>query len=331
MMSGRSKKTKRIGTERRWTLLFIGDHGNVIALKRFKAIVIAAAIIFISAICAGAILFFVNHNTVAKNKELQRFLEKSKTQIETLRHEKEVLMARLVIAESKAKANSTEDQKSEEKNNTADPATPKSQPVLKEPEKKVDQKIPPVPQTHQPKPEVAVRAEPEPESEPESEPVLSVAVENFSVTYEPDGKNLNAQFKIKNTSPQSQPVSGHTVVILKGDDLPIDRWLVMPEVSMVGDMPTGKKGKTFSIQRFRTMNFTSKTPDYFNELQTAVVYVFLKSGELLLEEDFTVSLPPPPAPEIKAPSSQRPSSENLPAKTPSAETHWYDDPSTHLF
>ena len=323
MISGRSKKTKRAGTDRRWTLLFIGDHGNVIALKRFKAIVIAAVLIFFSVICAGAILFFVNHETVAKNKELQRFLEKSKTQIETLRHEKEVLMARLVIAESKANKNSAEGRQSQGKMDTADQITPKPQAVLKEPAQKVDQKIPPAPAIIQPEPVAAETAE--------SDPVLSVAVENFSVSYEPDSENLKAQFKIKNTSPQSQPVSGHTVIVLKGDDLPKNQWLVIPEVSMVGDMPSGKRGKTFSIQRFRTMNFTFKTPDYFDEFQTAVVYVFLKSGELLLEEDFPVTLPPPPIPETQAPSSERSSSENLPAKKPSAEAPSYDDSPSQMF
>ena len=323
MISDRSEKTKRPGTGRRWTLLFIGDHGNVIALKRFKAIVIAAALLFFSVICAGAILFFVNHDTVAKNKELQRFLEKSKTQIEALRHEKEVLMARLVIAESKANKNSAEERQSQAKINTADQITPKPQAVLKEPAEKVEQKIPLVPETIQPKPAAAEAAEPD--------PVLSVAVENFSVSYEPDSENLNAQFKIKNTSEQSQPVSGLTVVVLKGDDLPISQWLVMPAVAMVGDMPSGKQGKTFSIQRFRTMNFTVKSPDYFDEFQTAVVYVFLKSGELLLEEDFPVTLPPPPIPKTQAPSSERPSSENLPAKTPSTEAPSYDDSTSHMF
>jgi hypothetical protein len=323
MISGRSKKTKRAGTDRRWTLLFIGDHGNVIALKRFKFIVIAAVLIFFSVICAGAILFFVNHDTVAKNKELQRFLEKSKTQIVTLRHEKEVLMARLVIAESKANKNSAEDRQRQGNIKTADQITPKPQAVLKQPAEKVDQKIPPVPETIQPKPVAAETAEPD--------PVLSVAVENFSVSYGPDSEILNAQFKIKNTSPQSLPVSGHTVIVLKGDDLPIDQWLVMPAVALVGDMPSGKQGKTFSIQRFRTMKFTFKTPDNFDEFKTAVVYVFLKSGGLLLEEDFPVTLPPPPVPETRAPSSERPSSENLPAKTPSTEAPSYDDSTSHMF
>ena len=319
MITGRAQKTKSLGTDRRWTLLFIGDHGNVIDLKRFKAIVMAAACIFFIAICAVCILLFINHYTGAKNKELQIFLEKSKNQIENLRHEKEVLMARLVIAESEAKKTNEEDRQGQAEIKTADQIALKPQTVLKEPAEKVDQKIAPEPKTPQPKPVAAEKDEPE--------PVLSVTVEDFSVSYEPDNKNLNAQFKIKNTSADSKPVSGRTVLVLKGDDLPMNQWLVIPAVAMVGDAPSGKRGKAFSIQRFRTMNFTFKSPDYFDEFQTAVVYVFLRSGELLLEENFPVTLPPPPAPAIQAPSTQTPSSENFPekAKTPSAETPSADD------
>ena len=329
MISERSKKAKRRGADRRWTLLFIGDHGNVIALKRLKAIIMAAAFIFFSTICAGIILFFANHDTIAKNKELQEFLEKSKAQIETLRHEKEVLMARLVIAESKAKNNIAEGRKNQGEIDSTNPTEPKPQSVLKEsgvkkePLAKEEQKNPPVATVMQPKP-LAVETD-------KAAPVLSVAVEDFSISSEPNSENLNAQFKIKNTSAQSQPISGHAVVVLKGDDLPKQEWLVMPAVDMIGDIPSGNRGKTFSIQRFRTMNFPFKTPDHYDAFETAVVYVFLKSGELLLEEDFPVTLPPPPAPEIKAPPSQKPSSRDLPAKTPPVLTPSYDDETGYMF
>jgi hypothetical protein len=331
MISGRSKKAKHLGTDRRWTLLFIGDHGNVIALKRFKAIVIAAAFIFFSAICAVAVLFFVNHDTVAENKELQGFVEKSKTQIEALRHEKEVLMARLVIAESNTNKRVAKDRQSQAEINTANQITPKPQAVSKQPAGKVDQNIPPVPEIAQPKPVAAETVQPKPlvaeTAQPkaaaaetvEPEPAMSVAVENFSVFYEPGSENLNAQFKIKNTGSQSQPVSGRTVVVLKGDDLSTQQWLVMPAVALVGDMPSGTRGKTFSIRRFRTMNFTFKTPARFDAFQTAVVYVFLKSGELLLEEDFPVTLPPPPVPAIQAPAAETPSPQTSRGETPAGD------------
>lgn len=333
MISDRSRKAKRPGADRRWTLLFIGDHGSVIALKRFKAMIMAAAFIFFGAICAGAVLFFLNHDMVAKNKELRQVIEKSKTQIETLRHEKEVLMARLVIAESKAKKNIAEGRKNQGEKDAANPIEPKSQAASKEPAEKVNQKIPPATETARPKPLAAETVESKPlaAETAESKPVLSVAVEDFRISSEPNSENLNAQFKIKNTSAQSQPVSGHAVVVLKGEDLPIQDWLVMPAVDMVGDSPSGTQGKTFSIQRFRTMNFPFKTPEHFDEFETAVVYVFLKSGELLLEEDFPVTLPSSPASEIKTPPSQRSSAGDLPAKTPSTEAPSQDDTTGHMF
>ena len=105
MISNKPKKTKRPGTDRRWTLLFIGDHGNVITLKRFKAIVLATACVFLLTIGALAILLFLNADIHKENQEFKKRIEDSRKRIETLRHEKEILMARLELSESKIKEN----------------------------------------------------------------------------------------------------------------------------------------------------------------------------------------------------------------------------------
>ena len=165
-------------------------------------------------------------------------------------------------------------------------AAPKPKPV------KALEKKPATVQAAPPKPETAETVE--------AEPVISVAVENFKVSRDADQNNLNAQFKIKNTSPAPQRVSGRVVVVLKGDDLQADQWLVMPAVGLVIDRPSGKRGKLFSIQRFRTMNLVSKAPNYSDQFQAAAVYVFTKTGELLLEQEFPVEVPPaPPAAAVK--------------------------------
>ena len=88
------KKTIRPGADRRWTLLFIGDNGNVITLKRFKAIFLATAIVFLVAIGAVAILIFMNEGNLEQSQEYRKRIENSQKQIEKLRHEKEILMAR---------------------------------------------------------------------------------------------------------------------------------------------------------------------------------------------------------------------------------------------
>jgi hypothetical protein len=311
------KKTKRSGTDRRWTLLFIGDHGNVITLKRFKAIVLVSASIFFIALGALAVLIFLNAGTHQKIQELKNRNQDSQKQIETLRHEKEILMARLVLSESKIKENISKRQKDQTPKNTSDQIKKEFRSASKIETPKKDKKKPSVTETAQPSvTDVEVH---------DVEPVLSVAVEDFIVSHESDSTNLNAQFKLKNTSPQPQKVVGHAVVVLKGNDLPENKWLVMPAVGLVEDKPSGKKGKRFAIRRFRTMNFTSKTPKHSDEFQTAAVYVYLKSGELLLEQDFPVKLPPlpvfnAPEPSVKTPAAQTPSTDKTSAETSSAET-----------
>ncbi|MEE9496700.1 MAG: hypothetical protein V3V39_09255 [Desulfobacterales bacterium] len=329
MNSSKPKKSKRPGTNRRWTLLFIGDHGNVITLKRFKAIVLATGFLFFVAIGAVAVLIFMNKGFLDENQGFRKRIENFQKKIETLRHEKEILMARLVLAESKAKENTPKRQQSQAEINTDAQITPESQTASKIETPEVNKKMPSVAEATPPKPASLGSSD--------TEPVFSVAVENFKVSRVAGSANVNAEFRIKNTSPESQKVSGHAVVVLKGSDLPKHKWLVMPAVSLVGDRPSGKRGKRFAIQRFRTMRFTSMAPNDSGEFQTAAVYIFLRTGELVLQQDFPIKLPPAPVSQSERPSAETPSAETsstvtpslkmLLNKTPSEETPSVETPS----
>jgi len=309
MNSPNPKKSKRPGRDRRWTLLFIGDHGNVITLKWFKSIVLAAGLLFFVAIGAVAVLIFMNKGILDENQRFRNRFENIQNKIETLRHEKEILMARLVLAELKVKENAQKSQPSQAELNTDDQITPESQTVSKIETVEVNKKMPSVPETTLPQPAALESSD--------IGPVFSVAVENFKVSRVSGSANLNAEFKIKNTSADSQKISGHAVVVLKGNDLPKHKWLVIPAVDLVGDKPSGKRGKRFSIQRFRTMRFTSKTPGDSGEFQTAAVYIFIKTGELVLQQDFPIKLPPLPALQSETPSAETPSAETSSTVTPS--------------
>jgi hypothetical protein len=309
MNSPMPKKSKRPGRDRRWTLLFIGDHGNVITLKWFKSIVLAAGVLFFVAIGAVAVLIFMNKAMLDENQGFRNRIENFQNKIEMLRHEKEILMARLVLAESKVKENAPKSQPSQAELNTDDQITPESQTVSKIETVEANKKMPSVPKTTLPQPAALESSD--------IEPVFSVAVENFKVSRVSGSANLNAEFKIKNTSADSQKISGHAVVVLKGNDLPKHKWLVIPAVDLVGDRPSGKSGKRFSIQRFRTMRFTSRTPGNSDEFQTAAVYIFIKTGELVLQQDFPIKLPPLPALQSETPSAETPSAETSSTVTPS--------------
>lgn len=301
------KKASRRKADRRWTLLFIGDHGNVITLKRFKAIIFAVGFFFLLAIVLLTVLFWGHQKTQQQYSDLQNSLQHAQQQIETLRHEKEILMARLVLAESKAKEETAEKHEPKESENAAEPVEPEPQKVV----------------AAEPLPELREESSTPESSKPsavesqsrETEAIMKVAVENFKVSRESGNKNLMAQFKVKNTSRGYQRVDGRAVVLLKGADLNKNQWLVMPAVEFRGEKPSGKRGKSFSIQRFRTMNFRAKAPNHADQFQTAVVYVFTKKGELLLEQDFAITLPPLPAI-----SSEPPAGDTLNREAQSAET-----------
>lgn len=316
MSKHKPKKPNHPAADRRWTLLFIGGHGNVITLKHFKAVVIGIGSLFFCAVIFATAILFQHKGTLKQNKDLRKRFTESEKQIEKLRHEKEILMARLVRAEAKTKDNLTESPQITQKMMDPQPAAPLPQVVLNpkpEPAKAVEEKAP-VPQ--------AALPTPAPRETEETEPDISVALENFKVWRETGDKNLNAEFKIKNTSQGTEPlrVTGRVVIVLKGDDLRTAQWLVMPAVGLAGDKPSGKRGKSFSILRFRTMNFTSEAPSYSDQFETAVVYVFTKTGELLLEQDFSVNLPPARVVSRVAPSAQTDSGEATSSLKGSSET-----------
>ena len=79
--------------------------------------------------------------------------------------------------------------------------------------------------------------------------------------------------------------------MLKGDDPNPDTWLTMPTVEIVDGRPAGRiRGQSFAISYYKLMEFdkvSSAAPEVFHQ---ATVFVFSSSGDLLLEEDFTISL-----------------------------------------
>jgi len=102
---------------------------------------------------------------------------------------------------------------------------------------------------------------------------------------------LRVQFKIKNTSPNSQRVSGHAFVVLKGEQLQQNKWLAMPRISLSNGKPTGRqRGYTFGINYFKTMRFKTRLPKSPEIYQKATVFIFTGGGDLLLEQEYPVNL-----------------------------------------
>ena len=290
--------------DRRWTLLFLGSRGKTVTFHHFKAVVVTAVLILLASAAVSAWFWSQNRSVRLENRGLREEIENMKQAVASVRDEKDILTARLVVAESRV---------AEFMEKTVPVKKPKDkQPPRQEPAKKQTAAL-------------SVAEKPE--------PPFSVDVQNFIVYFEPDINTLRVEYKLLNTGRKGNPVSGRTMVILKEDEERPDDWLVMPPVPLEDNRPKGNRGKYFSINRFRTVRFKANDQIGPDQYKSAAVFVFSSKGTLLLEKMFPVGLQsktltivepapqrrqavkpppaapkPPPAPKPQqAPSAQPPS------------------------
>ena len=251
---------------------------------------------------------------IMDNHGLRDELRSLNSRIDDLRHEKDILMTRLVVAESKAQQS------------LADNAETSI------PNKSVNQDLGLAEEKGEKTQAAADITKPPSNSQDESQqnknsgaPGLSVAVENFRVSDRFDENRLKVMFKVKNTSPDSRRVSGHAIVVLKGENT---RRLPIPWMSLVDGRPTGKhRGHSFGINYFKTMRLSTRVPKSPEKFQTATIFIFTRQGQLLLEKEYPVNLPPhtpkanKPAASLHALPVESPPATGpaeTPAETPSA-------------
>jgi hypothetical protein len=278
------KPSRRPKPDKRWTLLFIGNHGRTITLKRFKGIVLIAFLILSVTVAAVAGLFLWNQNIIREKRQLETQIDGLKEELTALRHDKDILMTRVVLAESKVREKNGDDgseQQTEEETDIQD----------KEGTGKKEQTPASAAEAEETPEQNTAEAKGDTDTKP-SDSGMSVAIEDFKITGSSGGRRLKVQFKIKNTSKKPQHVSGHAIVVLKGAQVDKNSWMSIPGMPLVDGKPTGRhRGYTFGINYFRTMRFSSAAPRDPEKYETASVYVFTSSGELLLEQDFAVTLP----------------------------------------
>ena len=298
-------KPKRTKPDRRWTLLFIGDHGRVVTLKRFKGYVFLAVFIFLMAAAAIVLLYRHNQNIILDNDKLHSSLEILQKRVKALRHEKEILMARLVLAESRVKESHGAGGKTV--NRGEKPRKAVDLKKFSDDIKSVDADVTTKKSAVKAPAKAIVASQPLTSN-------LSVDVDNFNIISMADPTKLKIQFKVKNTSPNSQRVAGHSIVVLNGDPRKPSKWLSIPQMKLVNGKPTGKRrGHAFAINYFRTMRFTANVPPSPDQYKSATVYVFSGNGELLLEKNFPCGIPTASAAVTvrTSPDSDQPSQGNI--------------------
>ena len=255
----RSMASKYAKREKRWTLLFIGNHGRTITFYRTKETLFIAAFVFLL-LCTGiGTLAYLHKKAVHRNVLVEEKIDNLKKVLTDLRNENEVLLARLVVAESRAEENI------QKMATDTDTLSENAKAARKGADKK------PLPlKTAQNKDRVAIN--------------------DFVIYHEPDMNTLQVQYKVVNSGPRNESVAGRTVVVLKTNSANPSNWLVLPKVPLKKGRPTGNYGKSFSIFKFRTMKFKANDHTEPHQFNTGIVYVFSKKGELMLEKDFPVGI-----------------------------------------
>lgn len=276
-----------------WNLLFVGDHGKVISLGQFKRVVIVSTVVVAVVVAITAWLYFLYRSNAQERKRLQNALEASQQKVTALRDEKDQLMVRLVLAESKINAGQVGSQaekrkpKPEVSQNLSASATTKP----KAADQKIDQTAAKLPKAKPVTVADAATGTPDMpvEGGPAEEPQV-VNVEKLMVLNETDTNRLRVTFILRKTDPQTESVIGRAFVVLKHDQVNQKQWLTIPSVSLAAGKPSRVyRGQYFSIARFRPMKFERKVKDP-SRFQYVSVFIFTKDGKLLLEKELAVKI-----------------------------------------
>ncbi len=234
------------------TLILLGDDGKIKHIRILRGMIITLLLVQIVVLCSGAYFFSSGMRFVEDKRVMENALIISQKNYLKIRDEKDMLMARLVLAESLVNKETG------------------SARVLKPEETSANASVTQIPRT----------------------PVNSgrVSIDNINVFHEPNANRLKIEFDIKSNR-NSRQVSGYSFVVLKENDIDEAGWLPVPFVSLVSKRPTAiNKGRYFSTSKFTTVKLTTNIRSVPLRFKLATVFVYSVSGELLLEKDFPVFL-----------------------------------------
>ncbi len=271
---------------RHWTLLFVENHGKTISIKRFKGFAITSIFFLIILITATVCLYFLFKNEREQNKNLMNTLAQFQQQVVSLKNDKEVLMARLVVAESKIESSQVKTEETLPERMLDNTAL-----IISSKENESDatdlEKIDLFNKTQTE--EKLTTLEPNASVQPAKPLILTV--DKFNIYYEPDINTLIIEFTLRKIGLKTELISGDVIVVLKDDEVKIDNWITVPYGAVVSEqLSRKKKGHTFSIYRFVTLKFKVKGETSPDRFKIATVFIFSPKGDLLLKEDFPIEI-----------------------------------------
>lgn len=271
---------------RRWTLLFVDNLGKTISIRRFKGLAITSIFFLIILITATVCLYFLFKNEREQNKNFMNTLAQFQQQVVSLKNDKEVLMARLVVAEYKIESSQVKTEETLPERMLDNTAL-----IISSKENESDatdlEKIDLFNKTQMEKKLTTL----EPRASVKPAKSLRIMVNKFNIYHNPESNTLIIEFTLRKIGPKTKPVSGDVIVVLKDDEVKMDNWITVPYGAVVSEqLSRKKKGHAFSIYRFVTLKFKvigETSPDRF---KIATIFIFSPKGDLLLKKDFPIEI-----------------------------------------
>ncbi|MCK4487136.1 MAG: hypothetical protein KAU38_10295 [Desulfobacterales bacterium] len=303
-------------TRRRWTVLLIGDLGKIVSFRVTKSLLLALPA-FLAAMLAVASYSVISYESLRlENSQLRNNLDALRAELETAEKAREKALVGLMVLEDNIKqtarkASPASDRKTKRVTAKAtkprqaakQTARPKPSETPK-PAATVSAKVKP-PETPKPAAKQTARVEASETAKPaavaslpteaEEHKIASPAsparilVKDLEVWREPDGSAFKFKFALKNIDQESGRVSGYTFVVFKPREISGEPIRAFPWSPLKDRMPAiFKRGQYFAIAHFKFVRGTLTDVSTIDRFETATVYVYSDTGDLLAEEVFEV-------------------------------------------
>ncbi len=303
------KNKSVVGKKSQWQILFVDDRGKMITIKWFKPLSAAVLSALLISVILCIVLIFLFQSTRKNSQGLLGEIDKYRNRIESIRTEKDILMTKLVIAESKIndvieeERVKKENKKEEELQKTILPLnqTKKNKAKAEQKEKiiRTDKNKDKIKKDKVNSDKVSnakvkndkVKNGKADNNKTNDEIINGVEIENFIFSHESGTDLLRARFVIKNTSKVSDTISGYIFVILKPDEKEQTNWFTIPSAGLISGKPAfPKEGQYFKIHRFKTVHFKAsnqKNPELYKKV---TIFIFNEDSGLLLRKTFPVKI-----------------------------------------
>ncbi len=247
----------------------VGNHGSIIPLGPIKLLLFALILSLILSLIGAAYLWFLYFDLKIDYSALTKIFDQQQDQLQILRDKRDMLMAKLVIAESKLAPDKDSIQKEASQSFNEDPNT------VTEP-------------SGEGSPETGNSAE-APIPIPQNSVTIKAQISDFKISHSSQSNTINASYVLKNMS-SDERLEGKCVLLLKGSINGESTTYPIPNVPWENGMPSFKLGRPFYIRNFMTVKLSRSAPDQNFSFDRGIVYVFENRGAVLLKKEFPIDL-----------------------------------------